>query len=444
MCGIVGIKSNRNIKKELFSILYSLKHRGEDSWGVSFYQNDTINMYKKLGSIKKESIDLITQKNIFLGIGHTRYKTQGSSSYNDTQPILIENPFKISMVHNGNITNSLELAKDLNLTLKTTNDIEIILSLFIKELTKNNVNNKNISIKNIFNTVKELQKKLEGAYSVLALLDNGILAFKDPYGVRPLILAKKDDSYLFASEFNKLKKLGYSIIKELKSGEAIFIDKFNQLHSQILNSQDDKFCVFEYIYFSKPETSLYGKIVSKERIKMGKEVAEIFRKKNLNVDFVVPIPETANFAAEGFAKLLNLPIKNVFIKKDVGRSFIQNNHKNRVDKIRSKFDFNLSMVKDKNIVLIDDSIVRGNTTKYLVSLLKKAGVNKIYLVSASPMIKSQCFYGIDISTKEELLSNNRTLKEIQNFIGVDELIYLPLDSLKNIYKDLGICSSCFR
>jgi amidophosphoribosyltransferase len=451
MCGIVGICQKDNVAEDLFEALKKLQHRGHDSAGISVFK-DRFYIYKKSGNVK----DIFTEdilKNLKgnSGIAHVRYATQGYNNEEEAQPFFVSYPFGISMVHNGNITNRKEIQKKLEnnfFSIKRTNDIELILFTFANELKRMNLND--ISATNIFNALDNTVKTLKGAYSVITLIGNkGMLAFKDAYGIRPLVFGKKNKvdgvSYMFASETVALDTLGYEIIKELQPGEAVFIDKDNQVHYKILNSQKkEKFCIFEYIYFAKPESVIKGRLVAKERELYGRLISEKLKERNLSADMVTDIPETAYFSALSLAEKVNLPYKRVIIRNtNSQRSFIQYDKENRMKVLNEKFWIIKEFVKNKKIILVDDSIVRGSTAKHIIKLLREAGADKIYMVSASPMIKYPCVYGIDMSIGSELIAFEKNISEVKKILDADELFYLDLSDLKKLYENFDFCDACF-
>ncbi len=453
MCGIVGFcNETKFVSKKIFKSLKILQHRGSDSCGISTFDN-RFYIHKKSGKVRDVFNEQILNKlKGKSGIGHVRYATQGENNDEEAQPFFISYPFGISMVHNGNITNRKEIQKKLEnqfFSIKRTNDVELILFTLANELKK--INLSDINENDIFNALEVTQNTLKGAYSVISLIGNkGMLAFKDEYGIRPLVFAKKVNennniSYGFASETIALTRLGYEIIKELKPSEAIFIDNHGNIHSKILKKEKkEKICIFEFIYFAKPESVINNLSIAKEREKYGELIANSLKKYNIKADFITEIPETAYFSAISLSKSLNIPYKKVIIKNNnIGRSFIQPNQKSRESILQEKFTIIEEFIKDKIIVVVDDSIVRGTTAKHIIKLMKIAKAKKIYMISSSPMIKYPCVYGIDMSISSELIANNRTKNEIKDILGVDELFYLELSDLKEFYKEYNFCDACF-
>jgi len=454
MCGIIGFcNEEENVSKKIFKSLKLLQHRGSDSCGISTF-NNRFYTHKKSGKVRDIFNDKILNKlKGSSGIGHVRYATQGENNDEEAQPFFISYPFGISMVHNGNITNRKEIQKKLEnqfFSIKKTNDVELILFTFANELKK--INLSDINENDIFNALKITQNTLKGAYSVISLIGNkGMLAFKDKLGIRPLIFGKKKYknnkvSYGFASESIALTSLGYKIIKELSAGEAIFIDNNGKIHSKTLQKEEkkEKICIFEYIYFAKPQSVINKLSVAKEREKYGELIADSLRKHNIKADFITEIPETAYFSAISLSNSLNIPYKKVIIKNNnIGRSFIQPSKKERESLLQEKFTVIEEFIKGKTIIIVDDSIVRGTTAKHIVKLMNIAKAKKIYLVSTSPMIKYPCVYGIDMSISSELIANNRSKQEIKEILGISELFYLDLNELKNFYKEYNFCDACF-
>ncbi len=453
MCGIVGFCNEKEaVSKKIFKSLNILQHRGSDSCGISTFEN-RFYTHKKSGKVREvfnnEILNKLKGKS---GIGHVRYATQGANNDEEAQPFFISYPFGISMVHNGNITNRREIQKKLEnqfFSIKKTNDVELILFTFANELKK--INLSDINENDIFNALTIAQNTLKGAYSVISQIGNkGMLAFKDQHGIRPLVFGRKiysnnHISYGFASETIALTRHGYEIIKELQPSEAIFIDNYGNIHSKILKKEKkEKICIFEYIYFAKPESIINNLSIAKEREKYGELIADSLKKHNIKADFITEIPETAYFSAISLSKALNIPYKKVIIKNNnIGRSFILPNQKSRETVLQEKFTIIEEFVKDKVIVIVDDSIVRGTTAKHIIKLMKIAGAKKIYMISTSPMIKYPCVYGIDMSISNELIAHNKNKEEIRDILGVDELFYLELNDLKNFYKNYNFCDACF-
>ncbi len=447
MCGIAGIYSFENINVDLLTALTSLQHRGQDAAGVLLF-NKKFLLKKGLGLVKDVFNDeSILNLNGNVGIGHVRYTTQGENTEESAQPMFINYPIGIGMAHNGNVTNTAELKNILfekyHYIPKTTNDLELLLYLFTANL---NINE--LTIENIFESVKYVQSIAKGAYSVLTIIsDFGMLAFTDNNGIRPLLLGKKEFnskiSYCFSSESSSLDLLNYNVIKNMKGSEIVFIDKNFNIHSTVSEKGKQHFCIFEYIYFSRADSIIFNKSVAAERIKMGKLLANQIKEKNLKIDVIVDVPKSGYFAAVGLSEELNIPHKRALIPNDyIGRSFILPKQSQRESVIKQKFSIIKDVIENKNVALVDDSIVRGTTAKYIVKQLKNYGAKNVYLISAAPPLKFPCFYGINISTKEELIANKFNIEELKNYFGADDVIYQDLKSIKSLLGE-NFCEACF-
>jgi amidophosphoribosyltransferase len=451
MCGIIGFITNKK-REDLGEIAYigleMLQHRGQDACGVYFCDFEKGEIIKGLGSVEnvlnKENIKKI-KGNIF--IGQTRYPT--TKSKEESQPLLIQNPL-ICMVHNGHIYNDEEIRKiceNKGIKFETGIDLESIMHIFKEEYLKNE-DEENLRIKK---SVKRLFEELRGAYSALGILRNNLLiAFKDPYGIRPLFMGKNDDSICFASETIALEKLGYKEIEEILNGEILIIDKNLKIFREKLLKKEYRFCSFELVYFSRATSRYKGKQIFEIRKKLGKKLAEIFESKNKNLNIeeyiISPVPETSRAAAEGFSEYFNKRgnLKEVLEKHRYGgRNFIKPSEEIRRKEVfytLTPIDIN---VKDKKIILIDDSIVRGTTSKRIVKYLKEKGAKEVHLCITYPPIRYSCFYGIDTPTKEELIAYNKNEEEIGKILGVDSLTYMTIEGLKEIIGE-NFCFACIN
>lgn len=451
MCGIFGIYDNTEVFPVIASALTTLQHRGQDSAGIATLK-DTFHIKKGKGlahDIFSEEDAAFLQGN--LGLGHIRYSTQGTLQVKDAQPFMIHHPFGLSMVHNGNVTNfaSLKqtLVKDHLRLMQTSSDVELILYTFGLELEKKKIHK--LSPTDIFDAVTETQKQIEGAYAACAAIaHHGLLAFMDPNGIRPLILGKKETvhgiSYAFASETAPFDYLGYDVIHHLTAGEAIYIDQDKKVHSKICHKKQGAFCVFEYIYLGKEDSILQKKLVASEREKMGRRLAHYFKEEKLQPDVVIDVPSSSYFFAQGLAEELGIPYRRGLVKNNFSvRSFIAANQEAREKIVKQKHNPIRSIIEGKKVAVIDDSIVRGTTSKHIVQLIRKAGAKEVYFASGSPPVISPCIYGIDMSQKKEMIAQEKNIEEIREFIEADALIYLKVDDLKEIYDELPICSACF-
>lgn len=451
MCGIVGIIGYEDVSSELVSGLITLQHRGQDSAGIVTF-NGNFHMKKGRGSVAEvfKYTDLKKYEG-YCGLGHVRYSTIGSTDEVDAQPIVVNYPFGLAMIHNGNVINFNALRKNLfeehHRLLDTSNDVALILYTFAAQLELKNL--KDLTVEDIFDTVEATQKKVMGAYSALTIIANrGFLAFTDPYGIRPLVMGRKYTDqgvvYAFASESSSFDYLGFEKMRDLEPGEMVFIDRNKKVHSRIGKTKKQAFCVFEYIYFSREDTVIHDRLVATERVRMGRRLADTFRKTGLQPDIIIDVPNSAYFFASGLAEKLDVPYRRGLAKNThMGRSFITANQQQREKMVRQKLNPIRDIVNGRKIAVVDDSIVRGTTSKRIVQLLRDAGAKEIYFVSASPPIKHPCIYGIDMSLKKEILASHYKEEEIAKYIGADAVVYQSLGDLKEMYKDLPICDACF-
>ncbi|MBN2710645.1 MAG: amidophosphoribosyltransferase [Calditrichaceae bacterium] len=451
MCGIIGVIGHEDVSSEIINGMTTLQHRGQDAAGVVMF-NGNFRLKKGNGHVNEvfKDIDFKTLKGN-CGLGHVRYSTLGSTDAVDAQPIAVNYPYGLAMVHNGNVINFKELKKTLyeehHRLLDTSNDVALILYTFASELERKDL--KHLKVDDIFDTVQEVQRKVKGAYSALTIIaKRGILAFSDPYGIRPLVMGKKYTDqgvvYAFASESSTFDYLGYEMMRDLRPGEMIFIDNNHHVYERIGEKKQQAFCVFEYIYFAREDTKIHNRLVATERVRMGKKLAETFKETGLQPDIVIDVPNSAYFFASGLAENLGVPYRRGLAKNyHMGRSFITPNQEAREKMVKQKLNPIKDIVQGRKIAVVDDSIVRGTTSKRIIKMLRAAGAKEVYFVSASPPIKYPCIYGIDMSVKKEILASNYEISEIAHYIGADAVVYQKLEDLQELYKDLPICHACF-
>ncbi len=455
MCGIVGFFTSKGepVVRDIVSGLTALQHRGQDAAGIVTFE-DTFHIKKGLGLVngvfKKKHINRLKGN---IGIGHVRYTTQGSGDAVNAQPFFANYPFGLAMVHNGNVTNFHELRTslydDYHILPDTSNDLELILYTFASELRKHDL--KEFRVSDIFDSVKATQQKVKGAYSTITVIANkGLLVFTDSHGIRPVVMGRKTDeqtgemTYGFASESTCFDYLGYEVIDDIKPGEAVFIDNNMTVHRQSCYQEEQAFCIFEHIYFAREDSVIQKKLVASERVRMGKKLGERIKAAGLTPDIVIDVPSSGYFAASGLAESLGIPYRRGFVKNNhIGRSFIAPTQKERERMVRQKLNPIGDVIKGKKIAVVDDSIVRGTTSKRIVKLLRNAGAEAVYFISAAPPIKWPCIYGIDMAVSTELIASNKTVEQIADFIGADALVYQTVDDLKALYADLPICMACF-
>ena len=442
MCGIVGISAETNVAAEIYDSLLMLQHRGQDAAGMSVCdQNDKLTSRKSMGYVRDVFQQMHMDKLIGnYGIGHVRYPTAGGNGKEFAQPMYVNSPYGISLTHNGNLTNSKQLANELFHAemrhLLTDSDSEVLLNIFAHELGKQ----REIypSAEHIFKAVAKTHIRCDGAYAVLALITgHGILAFRDENGIRPLSLGirkgKSRDEYIVASEDSLFVPLGFKKLRDIEPGEAVFIDKEGNLFSQQCSDMPQKRpCIFEYVYFSRPDSKIDEISVYKARMRMGSKLAEQIKEINPNhdIDVVIPIPDSSVTAAHQLAVDLDVPYREGFVKnRYIGRTFIMPYQEERKKSVRRKLNILDLEFQGKNVLLVDDSIVRGTTSKKIIEMAREAGAKKVYFASAAPAIKYQNLYGIDMPATSELIASNKTDDEVAKEIDSDWLIYQRLDDL---------------
>jgi amidophosphoribosyltransferase len=450
MCGIVGFFGRDKIAYDLIMGLAALQHRGQDAAGVITFKG-TFHTKKGLGLVSS----VFEQKHLErlagdMGIGHVRYTTHGSNELINAQPIASNYPFGIAMAHNGNLTNFEELNQimyeEYHILPNTTNDLELILYTFSSELAKKDL--ASIGPKEIFESVKRTQERIEGAYAVIAMIaHHGLLAFCDPHGIRPLVLGKKQTPegvvYGFASETVCFDALGYEVVRDLKPGEMVYIDQNKQVHSSLGVEAAQHFCIFEFIYFAREDSTVHGRLVAGQRVKMGRALAKKMQERGLKPDIIIDVPSSGYFAASGLSEVLGVPHRRGLVKSNyVGRSFISPHQNEREDIVRRKLNPIRKTIAGRKIAVVDDSIVRGTTSRRIVQMLREAGATEIYFVSAAPPILNPCVYGIDMSVKTELVAAQMTEEEVCQYIGADALVYQTLEDLKGLFTTLPTCDAC--
>ncbi|SUO96053.1 amidophosphoribosyltransferase [Suttonella ornithocola] len=441
MCGIVGIVGKGHVNQALYDALIVLQHRGQDAAGIVTAENGRFFMRKSNGLVA----DVFSEKHMRrlvgnIGIGHIRYPTAGSSSSAEAQPMYANSPYGIVLAHNGNLTNADKLigeiyASDLR-HINTQSDSEALLNIFAHELARD----ANIppTPNQIFAAISRLHERVKGAYAVVALISGyGLVAFRDPYAIRPLIYGYRETDngteYMVASESVALQSQGYKVIRDIEPGEALIITEDGQLHHQQCAQTPERVpCIFEYVYFARPDSTIDGINVYKARLRMGEKLAERIEKEwsNHDIDVVIPIPDTSRSSAIELANRLGVKFREGFMKnRYIGRTFIMPGQTLRKKSVRQKLNALELEFRGKNVLLVDDSIVRGTTSEQIIQMARDAGANKVYFASAAPPVCYPNVYGIDMPTHEELIAYNRNEKEIAQEIGADKVIYQKLDDL---------------
>tara|TARA_X000000950_G_scaffold116217_2_gene145937 strand:- start:635 stop:2089 length:1455 start_codon:yes stop_codon:yes gene_type:complete len=440
MCGIVALYNpSENVANSIYDGLIQLQHRGQDAAGISTLHNSKMHLYKDTGLVtevfksEKSKLSLVGS----LGIGHVRYPTAGSNDVNDSQPFYTSNPVSITLAHNGTLTNSESIRSDLLKThfcqFNTDSDSEALMHLFAFELYKTNF--RKLTKSHVIRALKTIYEKCSGGFSVVALVSGvGIVAFRDPSGIRPLSIGSKKGSYMIASESSALTALDFENIEDIEPGGAIILEENGKLtKKRIVRSVLHTPCLFEFVYFSRPDSSIDDISVHKSRLRMGDFLGEKILKEypKLNVDVVIPIPDTSRTSAMQVAYKLGVKYREGFMKnRYIGRTFIMPGQRNRKRSVKQKLNPIEIEFKDKRVLLVDDSIVRGHTSKNIVKMVKKCGAKKVFLASASPPIRHQNIYGIDMPATTELVGYKRSIEQIRKYIKVDELIYQDLEDLK--------------
>ncbi|MBN19982.1 MAG: amidophosphoribosyltransferase [Bdellovibrionaceae bacterium] len=461
MCGVVGLIGTSQAAQESFLSLTTLQHRGQDAAGILTYDDSGFHRVKNLGLVdsvfSRENMSELTGS---VALGHVRYGTAGTGGLIEVQPFLMSYPYGLGMVHNGNLLNAKELAKELRLKEKrhllTASDTEVLLNLFAQGLVSDS---ETLEFSQICQSVERLFKKCQGSYSVVTLIaDYGLVAFRDPMGIRPLVLGKKEvdgkTAYLVASEVVALYLNDYEWVRDVEPGEVLWIQPSGKVESRILETQPQKPCMFEWIYFASPESILDSVPVYGTRIELGKALGKRVKEKlkslGFQPDLIVPVPETSRIAAISMAEEMKLPYRELLIKnRYIKRTFILDSQEKRKSAVRLKLSPVKSELRGKNVILVDDSIVRGTTSQKLVELVKEAGANQVYFVSTCPPIRYPCFYGIDFPNQKELLAYQKDDEQIKEAMGADAVIYQDLEGLvKSIQsaslgdKKIDPCLAC--
>ncbi len=447
MCGIIGILAKGPVNQAIYDGLLVLQHRGQDAAGILTSDGERVHLRKDNGLVR----DVFQERHMLglkgnMGIGHVRYPTAGCDSPAEAQPFYVNSPFGLALAHNGNLTNADQLKDDLYREdlrhINTDSDSEILLNVFAHELQA--VAKLRLAPDHIFRAVSAVHRRCRGAYAVTMLVTGyGILAFRDPHGIRPLVYGKRETSqgteYMFASESVALNVVGFDLVRDVAPGECIVVDMNGQVHShQCAESPMYSPCVFEFVYMARPDSMMDGIYVHKTRLRMGERLAGKIKRTWLDhdIDVVIPIPDTSRTAALQMAYELDLPYREGFIKnRYIGRTFIMPGQAERKKSVRQKLNAIDVEFRGKNVLLVDDSIVRGTTSKQIIQLARDAGARKVYFASAAPPVRYPNVYGIDMPSRDELIGNGRSEDEIAEVIGADRLIYQDLSDLLDAARE---------
>ena len=440
-CGVFGICSlaKKDVSKNIYYALATLQHRGQESAGISTLDDSKIYLKKAMGlvadSFKEKTLSELKGS---VGIGHVRYSTAGTSRIENAQPFMTNYPRRgISFCFNGNLVNLIELRKGLvqnGRLIQSENDAEIITNLLAEKLMKNN---------DLEKAIADCMNEIEGSYSAVFLTGEGeLVAFRDPLGFRPFVWGESEDSKMFASESVALDINNVEKFSDVKPGEVIIVKNGEVERKQVCQLKERAHCMFEYVYFSRPDSIIEGKTVYDVRIKLGRNLARTY---SSEADVVIPVPDTSRPAAEGVGRELGIPVCEGLIKnRYVWRTFIMPEQRARDDAVKLKMNPIKSVIKDKHVILVDDSIVRGTTSRKIIDLVKKSGAKKVELWITCPPIISPCFYGIDMATHHELIAANYSVEEIAKKINADKLYYQTIEGLIDAIglKKEELCTAC--
>ncbi|MBM3115643.1 amidophosphoribosyltransferase [Jeongeupia naejangsanensis] len=443
MCGIVGVVAKTPVNQLLYDGLLVLQHRGQDAAGIVTAEGHMFHMHKGQGLVR----DVFRTRNMRsllgnAGIGHVRYPTAGSaSSLAESQPFYVNSPFGIVLAHNGNLTNDKELKDDMYRSdlrhINTNSDSEALLNVLAHEISRR-TQGPILTPKIVFDAIEAVHSRVRGAYAVVALIAGfGLVAFRDPHGIRPLSLGRHETQegteYLVASESVVLDTMGFKFWRDIAPGEAVYVSFDGEFHNRQCHPSPKLVpCIFEHVYFARPDSVIDGISVHDARLKMGEQLASKVREMvpEMDIDVVIPIPDTSRDSALELANALNLPYREGFMKnRYIGRTFIMPGQASRKKSVRQKLNPIAGEFRGKNVLLIDDSIVRGTTSKEIVQMVRDVGAKKVYLASAAPPVMYPHVYGIDMPTRAELIATGRTHAEIATEIGADAVIYQDLSAL---------------
>ena len=456
MCGFIGVIGVETAARDIYEGLLAIQHRGQDAAGIITYDG-RFHVKKGEGLVR----DIFSAAHFErlkgdLGVGHVRYPTVGSGGGEDAQPFVVNYPFGIAMAHNGNVANYEDLRADLEIRslrhLYSGCDVEIVLNVFANALAS--AASGEFRLDAYYEAVRSVYAEVRGAYSVVGFVaGRGLFAFRDPYGIKPIAMGRRRegarDAYAVASESVVLTALGYEVLPWGRPGEAVFVDLAGEVHRREIAEPRHHPCVFEFVYFARPDSTIDGISVYRARIRMGERLAGTFRRTGLAADVVVPVPDSARTAALAMAQALGVPYREGLVKnRYVGRTFIMPSDAERRRSVRHKLNAIEEEFAGKDVLLVDDSIVRGNTSRQIVQLARSAGARRVFFASTAPPIVHPCVYGIDMSTRREFVARGRTPAEIAAEIGADAVVYQELPDLVAAVTDGQshvdrMCAACF-
>ncbi|MCR9244514.1 MAG: amidophosphoribosyltransferase [bacterium] len=463
MCGFISIfgPDATDAIHDVLSGLLAIQHRGQDAAGVVSFK-DRFQAKKGLGLVREVFEDKHIQRlKGPLAVGHVRYPTVGMGEDTDVQPFWLDYPVGVAMAHNGNVTNFHELRRtyfnNRNIHLASSCDLEAVLYVFADALMRRGRDS--IEFEDVKAGVAEVFERVKGAYSVVGITADGMYAFRDPFGIKPIIFGKKETPegvfYAVASESVVLDVAGYEVVRDLAAGEMLWIGRDREPVFAQVGSQPHRPCIFEYIYFSRPDTFLDDTSVYEARMELGRRLATTFRDTGFHADVVIPVPESAKTAAQTMAEELGVPCREGFVKnRYVGRTFIMPNNEARRASIRAKLNPIRAEFEGKDVLILDDSIVRGNTSKQIVAIARQMGARKVYFASYSPPLLYPCFYGIDMSTKRDFIASGKDHTEIAKELGADHVLYQTVEEMIDAVRVASgkgaagagreFCAACFE
>ena len=442
MCGIVGLISNSAVNQELYDALTVLQHRGQDAAGIITTDGDKLHLRKDNGLVRDvfHSDEHMQRLRGNAGIGHVRYPTAGCTTSAEAQPFYTNAPFGISLAHNGNLTNVEELKRELFMEdrrhLNTDSDSEVLLNVFAHELMLRK--SLRLTPEDVFEAIAMVHRRCRGAYAVVMLINGyGVVGFRDPFAIRPVCYGRREGpngpEYMIASESVALNSLGFELVADIAPGEAVYVTMEGQVHKrQCAPNPIYSPCIFEYVYLARPDSIMDDVYVYKARLRMGIKLAEKILREwpDHDIDVVIPIPDTSRIAGAEMAARLGVSYREGFIKnRYIGRTFIMPGQAQRKKSVRQKLNPVDLEFKDKNVLLVDDSIVRGTTSREIIQMARDAGAKKVYFASAAPPVRFPNVYGIDMPTSSELVAHGRTVEQLEKILGADRLIYQDLPDL---------------
>lgn len=435
MCGIFGVFSHPDCINLTYLGLFALQHRGQESCGIVFSDGERLYSFKKMGLVSETFADFSTSTKAISCIGHVRYSTAGTSTLQDAQPLcIVHHRGELAIAHNGNLVNAYILRRELEKEgsiFQTTVDSEVILHLLARSKEEK-----------LEDALLQILPIIKGAYSLLLLTPSKLIAIRDPFGFRPLCLGKKDGAYVFSSEDCAFTLIDADFLGEIAPGEMVVLEEDRYNVYKFSPSVEHRYCIFEHIYFARPDSNIFGECVHEVRKKMG---AQLAREHPVDADIVVPVPDSGVSAALGYAEESGIPYERALIRNHyVGRTFISPSQHMRDLGVRIKLSPIVHALKGKDVVVIDDSIVRGTTCRKILQMIKKMGARKVHLRISSAPIRYPCFYGIDTPTKDELIAANLTEEEIKHYMDVDSIGYLSIHGMLSVLKEKDYCIACFN